>query len=97
MKPSRHEIALLVERFDFERVAKVMDLLQWTWTHDSKKFIPSTEQLRAEAVKLAGNVEMEIGYGTATGGFAVEVMAGEDGKPYLRLQFVIEESDTEYL
>jgi len=98
------EISYILENFEFDKVKKVMDFLDWQWTHNGVSEVPSIgklvmsakelleiESLRAEELPLG---EAAI---TQTGGFRVSAClgTGEEGEPrmYLSLSFQLESWD----
>ena len=51
----RRKIANVMENFDFYKVHKVMELLQWVWIacgEDGNSAVPSVGQMKAEAKRL---------------------------------------------
>lgn len=97
--PSEDEINSAVNEvmdlFDYERVHKVMEFLDWKW---AGKDIPEIYDLRFESRRLleeAANkvIEGEEYYFVATGGFKAEAWKNDEGKLELRLNFTLEESE----
>lgn len=80
----------IIDEFDFSKVQKVMEALDWTW-HDSDG-VPTLGQLRKRARYLMKNCIGHDTYVTATGGFHVRKETF-DGLPFYQLQFVVTEWD----
>ena len=85
----------VMDLFDYERVHKVMEFLDWKW---AGKDIPEIYDLRVKSRKLleeAANkvIEGEEYYFVATGGFKAEAWKNDEGKLELRLNFTLEESE----
>lgn len=85
----------VIDNFDFEKVHKVMELLEWKWAFcgGSDYGIPSTQDLIDLAERILGEAWDEKTR-IATGGFVAEYDDSGDGKPWLELSFVVEESQT---
>lgn len=81
----------ILDNFDFERVHKVMTVLNWTWYFTEG--VPEISDLRKEARRLLKDVakRKEDRVCTGTGGFEVYK---EDG--VLELKFVVAEWDEEF-
>ena len=86
----------LLDEFDFGKVKKVMDFLEWKY-FDSANNEVSIGELRRMARYLLENVynyEDQANYMTASGGFYAErSMYPGDTKKYLSLKFVFAELD----
>ena len=85
-----------LDEFDFDRVHKVMTVLDWKYSDD--KEVPSVEYLRKNARKYLMEVakealESKSEYITGTGGFRYEAKLYEDGYLWLRMAFEIESWD----
>jgi len=83
----------IIEEFDFEKVKKVMELLEWTW-HDVG--IPSIGKLVKTAEKLLNDcfdkcLDNKADYFVGTGGFMVR--AFYDKKEIYRLDLTFEITD----
>lgn len=83
--PLADQIDHIMDHFDFERVAKVMKLMNWTW---SDKEPPSIPEMREEARRLLKSLGDEC-VAVSTGGF----YASKDGWGQLGLAFVITDWD----
>ena len=81
----------ILDDFDFDRVQKVMEALQWTW-HDTYPEIPRISQMRKLARSLMKLCIEHEEYTTTTGGFWVQKRTFE-GCPYYRIMFVVSEWD----
>ena len=96
------QIDEIMDHFDFDKVAKVMDFLKWTW-HGSE-FSPEVYELRArardllkESVANAHRYNQDFG-GTSTGGFVAKYVKGsdEDGPwEYFDLLFYVDHWTTQ--
>jgi hypothetical protein len=85
-----------LDEFDFERVHKVMEFLDWTWA-DAKE-VPDVLALRRHCRKylqnvIVGALEHNGFYITATGGFRYEAKLYEDGFLWLRMSFDVADWD----
>jgi hypothetical protein len=87
-------IERLLNEFDFDKVHQVMLHLDWRWQNG----LPTMQQLRATAREcLEGVVNEPVGSECRTGGFAAEVDGDSEGKPELRLSFILTYSTEERL
>ena len=89
----KRKIECIMRNFDFERVHKVMELLDWHWAFTSKG-VPTVEEIKVEARRIlidACEEETNI----ATGGFRAvyEADGTEDGEPYIGLEFIVEDCE----
>ena len=78
--------------YDFERVHKVMETLNWTWA--SSDGVPSVEELKEQAVDLLIKCFQQSEKNkkdclVATGGFEACSYYKEDGEIDFELKFVI--------
>ena len=85
-----------LEEFDFDRVHKVMTVLDWKYSDSTE--VPSVEYLRKNARKYLMEVATEAlktksEYITGTGGFRYEAKLYEDDYLWLRMAFEIESWD----
>ncbi len=88
------------DNFDFERVKKTMDALDWKWdlgtsaTPDDERFeVPSLDKIKAEAARLMWNCANEDIDVIATGGLRVEKDFSDPDDPWMRLSFDVTEWD----
>jgi hypothetical protein len=80
----REQYRYIIANFDFEKVHKVMEFLNWEWREQG---VPNIPQLKETAMMLLDTVcEKGDGTITATGGFTAELIDG-----YLELRFCVEE------
>lgn len=88
------QIEDLLDEFDFDKVKKVMDCLDWVY-HDSADDEVSIGELRRMARRLLENVynaDPSPEYTTACGGFEVtRYMYPGDSQKYITLKFVVTE------
>ena len=83
----------ILDEFDFDKVHRVMEFLNWGWTDGSHPLeIPTTGQLRKRARTLMKGLIGEEDGGTASGGFWITKKTF-DGEPFYRLQFVVSSWD----
>lgn len=80
----RDRIDEILVNFDFEKVHRIMELLDWTWSswideegdvHEEE--IPSVYALRCEALRLMKE-SLDEGEGISTGGFRVNFQDNND-------------------
>ena len=80
------QIDEIMDHFDFHKVQRVMEHLEWKW---EGKETPSVPEIRQKARYLLNKVvEEDLRY-TAMGGLRAEFWSG-----YLRLSFEVESWDT---
>lgn len=79
----------ILDEFDFDKVHKVMEFLNWTWvSRESPNIPPTVGQLRKKARSLMLYCLNKGDQSIATGGFWVtKRILG--GTPFYRLQFVV--------
>lgn len=88
-------IPIIMDRFDFEKIQKVMAFLNWRWLGTG---VPSIHQLKSTAHEmLSGCVQMfeekgrpATGMVWSTGGFTATVQCFDNGAPRLDLVFYVE-------
>lgn len=83
----------IMHNFNFEKIHKVMEMLDWKWAM-TKFGVPTIEELKEEARRLlveAANGETQV----ATGGFRAvcEKNGADDPDPFISLEFVLEECE----
>lgn len=94
-----NQIEDIIDEFDFERVKKVMDFLEWEWV-DAEIAIPRIGELRKKArlllsevaIKVLCNAEIDAESNIATGGFRASAYKYDD-KVQFRLTFELAEYD----
>ena len=79
----------IMDYFNFEKVLKVMELLEWEW-QDAEEGIPTVPELRQQARRLL-KMSLEEKTNTSTGGFHVMYESNEDGSEFIQLMFAVEE------
>ncbi len=79
-------VEAIIANFDFAKVAKVMDVLKWTW--DGADESPSIGELRSCARDLLYELINNDSKRVSSGGFTVEKLSDDN----LKLYFIIEES-----
>lgn len=82
----------LMENFDFEKVKKVMDFLDWTWYGESKP--PSIEALKRNARDMLERAVEEKTCISSAGFKAVYENDPENpNDPYIGLEFILEDME----
>ena len=89
-------IPIVMDRFDFEKVQKVMEFLNWTWTGMGE--VPTIAELEETALYLLTGCVREFelkgsplsGMLYATGGFQARVKCFERSEPRLELTFYVD-------
>lgn len=93
----RRKIANVMENFDFYKVHKVMELLQWVWItcgEDGNSAVPTVGQMKAEANRLLIEAAYEKTIISCGGFKAVYEATGPDDKdPYIGLEFIVEDCE----
>jgi len=80
-----------MDNFDFEKVNKVMKVLNWTW---HGKGVPTLKRLKEEAVKYLNEALRHRGERDSrfsTGGYEVEYILHSEYQDSLSLKFVLED------
>lgn len=88
------DIEDILDEFDFEKVKKVMDALEWTYfdSPDSKITISELRKMARRLLTIVYNEKTSEYTFTACGGFEAERwMFPGDTKKYLTLKFVVAE------
>ena len=93
MECEKQKIKSIMKNFDFERVHKVMELLDWHWAFTSNG-VPTVEEIKHEAEGILINA-CEEETNIATGGFRAvyEKDGTDDGEPYIGLEFIVEDCE----
>jgi len=79
----------IMDYFNFEKVLKVMELLEWEW-QDAEEGIPTLPELRQQARRLL-KMAFQEKTNTSTGGFHVRYESDADGGEFIQLMFAVEE------
>lgn len=94
-------IKQVLENFDFDKVHKVMEVLDWKWVGgDTQDGVPSVYRLIKKAEGLLKDCVNEIEHRNtntfvlSTGGFKATCVKYDDGEIVLELEFVL--SDFNY-
>jgi hypothetical protein len=93
-------IPIVMNRFDFAKVHKVMAFLDWKWVTPDGYATPTQFQLEHEAYRQLNQCVAEFekrgcpasGMNVSSGGFQALVMTFEKGDPQLQLVFYVDES-----
>lgn len=92
-KKKQDAIDEIMDNFDFGKVAKVMEGLNWRWANSETELqIPDVAELRKQARRLL-KTALKENTGIATGGFKVTYLKDEK---FLHLEFVVSEWDTQF-
>ena len=87
------KIKSILNHFDFNRVKKVMDVLNWKWASScSKNGFPDMDEIRKLATRLLIDACVEK-QNISTGGFKAVYDDNGDGDPYVGLEFIVEECE----
>ena len=87
------KIKSILNHFDFNRVKKVMDVLNWKWASScSKNGVPDINEIRKLATRLLIDTCVEK-QNISTGGFRAVYDDNGDGDPYVGLEFIVEECE----
>lgn len=85
------KIKSILNHFDFHRVKKVMDVLNWKWSL-SKNGVPDIDEIRGLANRLLIDACIKK-TNISTGGFRAVYDDNGDGDPYVGLEFIVEECE----
>lgn len=93
------------DNFDFEKVKKTMDALNWEWAflkrldpkddfkEKTASYVPTLDEIKAEAARLmwdCANMDEDV---IGTGGFRVEKDFSDPDDPWMRLTFEVTDWD----
>lgn len=93
------------DNFDFERVKKTMDALDWKWDNLTRyipldgfkekkdSYVPTLEEIKEEAARLMWECATQNVSVIATGGFRVEKDFSDPDDPWMRLSFEVTDWD----
>lgn len=84
-------IESIMDNFDFDKVQKVMEFLNWKWV-STENGIPSVQELRSQARRLIKEA-IEEKVRIATGGFRVDYFSEDGG--YVELSFIVDQWSSE--
>ena len=100
----RTTIDKVLDNFDFERVEKVMQTLNWTWGIGPAAEVPDVARLKMQARKLLQECiedrpidKEEIDWSSSTGGFVAKSITydGEDFRMSLSFELTSYDADTD--
>lgn len=91
------EVEAILDDFDFYKVQKAMQALNWTWS-STEPFVPELGELRRTARQLLSQayvaLDVQDEFSVSTGGFkASGRVFPRSSKKYLRLEFIISSWD----
>ena len=96
----KHVLNDVFDNFDFERVKKTMDALDWKWDlstsaspPDEKPRVPTLDKIKEEAACLMWECATQDVSVVATGGFRVEKDFSDPNDPWMRLSFEVTDWD----
>lgn len=100
----RERIPTIMEQIDFERIHRVMTVLNWKWVSASEPIgfsVPSTldialaaERILVDCITMWENEgRSRNGYYASSGGFEARIDCYDDGEATLALSFQIESAD----
>lgn len=88
------KIEKVIENFDFVKVHKVMESLNWTWVtkkkKKKKKKIPSIKKMKKHVRELYEDCKKNKLDCCSSGGFEVSIWE-EDGEEIINVKFILEE------
>ena len=85
------KIKSILNHFDFNKVKKIMDVLNWKWA-SSKNGVPDIDEINGLATRLLIDACVEK-TNISTGGFRAVYDDNGDGDPYVGLEFIVEECE----
>ena len=87
------KIKSILNHFDFNKVKKIMDVLNWKWASScSKNGVPDIDEINGLATRLLIDACVEK-TNISTGGFRAVYDDNGDGDPYVGLEFIVEECE----
>ena len=101
----RERIPTIMEQIDFERIHRVMTVLNWKWVSASEPItgfsVPSAIDIALTAERILVDCitmwekdgRSRDGYFISTGGFEARIDCYDDGEATLTLSFQIESAD----
>lgn len=90
------------DNFDFDRVKKTMDALDWTWANIGEenaaqaRRVPTLDEIKSTAAKLMWDCANEDVDVVSSGGFRVEKDFEDGDDPWMRLSFEVSDFDVCY-
>ena len=84
------KIEKVIENFDFVKVHKVMESLNWTCENNKKKKIPSIKRMKKHVRELYEDCKKSKQDCCSSGGFEVSIWK-EDGEEIINVKFILEE------
>jgi len=89
MDPLHEQIERILDGFDFDRVKRVMEFLEWRWQRE-RYDLPTYNELRKAAKTMLQDVAQESDRAQFSGGLEASNYGG-----YLSLKFVLAWNDTD--
>lgn len=83
------QIAQVLGEFDFQKVRRVMELLDWRWA-DAENGIPEIHEMVAVATRLLVDLKDFETHENSTGGFTAFWFNDGDAEKVPALRFVVE-------
>lgn len=86
----------VINAFDFERVHRAMQAVEWVWQFDGGvRRTPTVAEMMDTVRELAADMFSGGSRGMATGGFYLNQTPYEEGRYLLELSFSVEDASTE--
>ena len=85
------KIKSILNHFDFNKVKKIMDVLNWKWA-SSKNGVPDIDEINGLATRLLIDACVEK-TNISTGGFRAVCDDNGDGEPYVGLECIVAECE----
>lgn len=88
------QIDSVLERFDFDKVHKVMQLLDWKWGGPfvPELKVPSPQEMKCATYSLLLEAR-RLDCSTSSGGFEAYWITQHDGKKRIGLRFILQQKD----
>lgn len=81
------------DNFNFERVKKVMNILNWSWANLKGNDVPTLDEIKEKAANLMWDCATSDVDVISSGGFRVEKDFSDPSSLWMRLVFEVEECD----
>lgn len=90
MQTEQEDINEIMDEFDFVKVKKVMDALDWEWGSEGVPYIGDMRKHVRELFTIASVNNSEMVYAVSSGGFHIlRTIFPGDSKRYYSLSFVV--------
>ena len=81
----------IMDNFDFDRVHKTMELLDWHWATSKDGGVPTVDEIRDVAADILWELVNSNNEFIATGGLEARKDFSDPSNPFIELKFVVEE------